>query len=163
MTTSDKKATKAARKAEEIEARKKQAKAKLLAEKEAKFWALPFGQARTAKLAGDKYFQVEMPIDSTAQTAYGKAVADPKRIATKKHRGQGQMLGYIEKEGWELVHAGFVFKESGQISRDKFLSSGQQVTTTGATWGIYLFRANDQPAETDEPWLEWAAQAQQTS
>jgi len=82
-------------------------------------------------------FQIEMAIDSTYQSGYSKAVADIK-ATTRQHGGQGEVLTFIEKEGWELVHAGFVFKESGQVSRDKFLSSGQQVTTTGSTYGIYL-------------------------
>ena len=92
------------------------------------------GPARTvrldAKIAGDTYFQIEMAIDSTFQSGYSKVVADVK-ATTRQHGGQGEALTYIQKKGWELVHAGFVFKESGQISRDKFLSSGQQVCRSG--------------------------------
>ena len=68
------------------------------------------------------------------------------------------MLGNIEREGWELIHVGFVFKETGSVSRDKFLSSGQMVNTTSETWGVYLFRATDQTPLTDQPWKIWAEQ-----
>lgn len=150
----DKKAEKAARKAQDEQQRTERAEAERLTAQEARFWASPYGQARNAKIAGHKYFQIEMAIDSTYQSGYSKAVADIK-ATTRQHGGQGEVLTFIEKEGWDLVHAGFVFKESGQVSRDKFLSSGQQVTTTGSTYGIYLFRATDAPPRSDEPWREW--------
>jgi len=139
----DKKAEKAARRAQDEQQRTQRSEAERLTAEEGKFWASPYGQARNAKIAGHEYFQIEMAIDSTYQSGYSKAVADIK-ATTRQHGGQG-----------ELVHAGFVFKESGQVSRDKFLSSGQQVTTTGSTYGIYLFRATDAPPRSDEPWREW--------
>ena len=131
------------------------AEAQRLGKLEALFWSAPYGQARSAKLAGDEYFQIEIPLDSTQHTPYGKGNI---AVTATKHSGQGRTLSDIEQEGWKLIHAGFVFKETGQISRDKFLSSGQQVNTTGETWGIYLFRATDDPARTDEVWLSWFAQ-----
>ena len=156
MTDSlDKKAAKAARQAEEAQARQVAAQANRLAELEAKFWAAPYGQARAAKMAGDRFFQIEMQLDSTDQTSYSKLVADTTG-KTRRYSGQGTVLTHIANEGWELIHAGFVFKETGQVSRDKFLSSGQQVSTWGATYGVYLFRATDQPARTDELWRNWA-------
>ncbi len=154
MTTGDKKADKEARKAAEAEARQLAAEAKKLADLEAKFWAAPYGQARSAKLARDRFFQIEIPLDSTRHTGHMGDIS----VSARKHSGQGRTLTDIEAEGWELIQAGFVFKETGQISRDKFLSSGQQVNTTGETWGVYLFRATDAPARTDEVWLTWAAQ-----
>ncbi len=157
MTTGDKKADKAARRAAAQEARQQQAEVGRLAELEAKFWAAPYGQARSAKLTGDRYFQIEMPLDSSTRAA--TTMVSTIGVVGTKHSGQGRTISDIEAEGWELVHVGFVFKETGQISRDKFLSSGQQVNTTGETWGIYLFRATDAPARTDEVWLDWAAQS----
>jgi hypothetical protein len=153
VTTEDKKAEKAARKSAEAEAHQREGEAKRLAEFEARFWEAPYGQARSAKLAGDRYFQIEIPLDWTTRSGRMS-------VTGSKHSGQGRTLTDIEAEGWELIQAGFVFKETGQISRDKFLSSGQQVNTTGETWGIYLFRATDAPARTDQVWLTWAAQNQ---
>jgi hypothetical protein len=46
-------------------------------------------------------------------------------------------------EGWELVNGSFVFVEQGQQSRDKFMSSGQNVATKGCTVGYYLFRRSE--------------------
>jgi hypothetical protein len=36
----------------------------------------------------------------------------------------------------------FVFVEQGQQSRDKFMSSGQNVAIKGSVVGYYLFRSN---------------------
>jgi hypothetical protein len=46
----------------------------------------------------------------------------------------------VAREGWELVTGSFVFREQGQQSRDKFMSSGQNVAIKGTTVGYYLFR-----------------------
>jgi hypothetical protein len=154
VTASDKKAEKEARKAAAAEAKASEAAAKRIDEQEEKFWASPYGQARSAKLAGDRYFQVEMPLDSTRHRPM--AIGDIS-VRAQRHSGQGSILTAIEREGWKLMQAGFVFKETGQISRDKFLSSGQQVNTTGETWGIYLFHATDDAARTDEVWLNWSS------
>jgi len=40
--------------------------------------------------------------------------------------------GDIEDEGWELFSAGFVFRETGQVSRDKLLASGRVNERRGA-------------------------------
>jgi hypothetical protein len=55
------------------------------------------------------------------------------------------VLGRIELAGWRLEHANWVYVETGQNSRNKFLSTGQQVVTTGQVMGIYLFRRDDEP------------------
>ena len=44
---------------------------------------------------------------------------------------------------WHLEHAWWVFMETGQNSRDKFLAFGQQTVVTGDVIGVYLFRNND--------------------
>jgi len=56
------------------------------------------------------------------------------------YRGAPDVLGQIEDLGWRLDHASWVFTETGQSSRDKFLASGQQTVVTGEVIGIYLFR-----------------------
>lgn len=50
------------------------------------------------------------------------------------------MLGQIEQVGWRLEQASWIFMETGQSSRDKFLASGQLTVVTGQVVGIYLFR-----------------------
>jgi hypothetical protein len=123
-----------------------------LADLEAKFWASPYGQARNAKTAGDRYFQVELPMIAVVRTNAG--ITDI-AVTQTQQTGQGRTPSEIEREGWELIHAGSVFKETGQTSRDKFMSSGQQVNTMGETWGAYLFRATDAAPRTDEVWVRW--------
>lgn len=117
------------------------------------FLAGPAGQARIAKEAGQRYYQIEMPVVETTRTIGSMLFGD---VTTRDRRGTGQgaLLTVIEEEGWELVQAGFVFHETGQVSRDKFLSTGQSIRTTGQTFGVYLFRATMEPARTDQPWVE---------
>jgi len=50
------------------------------------------------------------------------------------------MLDSIEAEGWLLEHAGYVYRVTRTISRDKLLSSGQQEAVEGEIVGIYIFR-----------------------
>lgn len=50
------------------------------------------------------------------------------------------LLGQIEQVGWRLEQASWVYVQTGQNSRDKFLASGQQVVVTGEVIGIFLFR-----------------------
>jgi hypothetical protein len=151
---SDRKAAKAAIRATEAAALAANAEAQRLHDNEKRFWESPYGQARAAKQAGERFFQIELQLDSSEQTGWSKAVADT-RGKTHRYSGQATILTNIEKEGWELMHAGFVFKETGQVSRDKFLSSGQQVSTWGSTFGVYLFRATNEPARTDDYWRTW--------
>jgi hypothetical protein len=150
----DKRELKAARQAAEAEAKRAQTEADRLGQLETRFWESPYGQARSAKIAGKRYFQIELQLDATRQTNYSRVVIDAAG-RTQRYGGQGTVLSNIEKEGWELIHAGFVFKEEGQVSRDKLLSSGQQVATWGATYGVYLFRTTDKRARTDEYWRNW--------
>ena len=52
-------------------------------------------------------------------------------------------LNDIVAEGWDLVTASFVFVVQGEESRDKFMSSGQNVAVKGETRGYYVFRRDD--------------------
>jgi hypothetical protein len=146
----------AAREAEKAE----RARAKRLKDAEGSFWASPVGLARSAKAAGQRWFQVDMPLVDTNRTVGSVVFGDP----IVKHRagsGQGALITAIEDEGWELFQAGFVFHETGQVSRDKLLSSGQTVQTTGRTFGVYLFRATDAVTRTDSPWVDAIVAAEQ--
>jgi hypothetical protein len=52
------------------------------------------------------------------------------------------VLNSISQEGWELVNGSFVFVQEREKSRDKFMSSGQNVAIEGTTIGYYLFKRN---------------------
>jgi hypothetical protein len=53
-----------------------------------------------------------------------------------------------------LVNGSFVFVEEGQQSRDKFMSSGQNVAIKGTTVGYYLFKRSEANRQQPlpEPW-----------
>jgi hypothetical protein len=128
---SEKKAQKQAAKDAEREAAQ--------AEKERQeFLASPVGQARTAYEAGDLFFQFAAPISETKRTVM--AVLGGSKDMTKNETTHGDVLGEIEKEGWQLEDVGYVFEQTGSVSRDKFASSGQTASVTGNIVGVYLFR-----------------------
>jgi hypothetical protein len=109
------------------------------AEKERQeFLASPVGQARTAHEAGDMFFQFAAPISETKRTAMAVlgGSADMKKSETR----HGDVLSEIEREGWQLEDVGYVFEQTGSVSRDKFASSGQTASVTGNIVGVYLFR-----------------------
>jgi hypothetical protein len=109
------------------------------AEKERQeFLASPVGQARTAYEAGDLFFQFAAPISETKRTVM--AVLGGSKDMTKSETTHGDVLGEIEKEGWQLEDVGYVFEQTGSVSRDKFASSGQTASVTGNIVGVYLFR-----------------------
>ena len=59
---------------------------------------------------------------------------------TKQTSDPVDVLNSVCREGWELITGSFVFVEEGQQSRDKFMSSGQNVAIKGSVIGYYLFK-----------------------
>lgn len=102
----------------------------------AAFAASPAGQARAAFARGDHVFQCS--IDVMSQQAV--IVAMVGSTTTKRTTDPVAVLNSVCSEGWELVSGSFVFVEEGQQSRDKFMSSGQNVAIKGTTVGYYLFK-----------------------
>lgn len=96
----------------------------------------PAGRARAAYQRGDQVFQFS--IDVMNQEAV--IVAMVGSATNQKTSDSGAILNSVCREGWELVNGSFVFVEQGQQSRDKFMSSGQNVAIKGATVGYYLFK-----------------------
>jgi hypothetical protein len=68
---------------------------------------------------------------------------------SKKQADPTAIINSVCHEGWELVNGDFVFVMHGQQSRDKFLSSGQNVAVKGTVIGYYLFKRNDANRRTD--------------
>ena len=116
------------------------------------FLATPVGQARTALEAGNDVFQASF--DVMSQEAI--IVAMVGSTTKKKANDPTAILNAICREGWELVNGSFVFVEEGQQSRDKFMSSGQNVATKGRTFGYYLFRRCETNRREPEP-APWEA------
>ena len=108
------------------------------AREEEAFLASPQGQARLAAQAEGHIFQIALPLHSTERTLAGVISGDKTVKVTEGNHAD--VLSAIESEGWRLEHAGYVFQETGSVSRDKLLSSGQTAAVTGEIWGVYVFR-----------------------
>ena len=134
--TPEEKAAKQAGKQSEREAK---ARAKL----RQAFDASPAGEARAAFESGAHVFQYEASVKSM------RAVVRPiglgsSAIGKMSQVGRGPVatLNAVCDEGWELINGSFVFVETGQQSRSKAMSSGQQVAVSGTVVGYYLFKQN---------------------
>jgi hypothetical protein len=129
-----------ARRAAAKEQKRRQAAARQEAERRDKerlaFLKSPAGQARLAFERGDHVFQCS--IDVMSQQAV--IVAMVGSTTTKKTGDPSVVLNSVCNEGWELATGSFVFVEQGHQSRDKFMSSGQNVAIKGTTVGYYLFK-----------------------
>jgi hypothetical protein len=114
------------------------------------FFATPAGQARAAYERGDMLFQCSFNVMS--QKAIIVAMVGS-RVA-QQTADPTVILNSVCHEGWDIVTGSFVFVETGQQSRDKFASSGQNVATSGETIGYYLFRRCEEHRllPVPEPW-----------
>ena len=126
--TPEEKATKAAAKAERAEERELQ-----------RFLRTPVGQARTAFERGDRVFQYEQAV-TTQQAVIVAMVGSTVRRQTSD---PSEILNAVCAQGWDLVNGSFVFVQHGQQSRDKFMTSGQNVAIKGSVVGYYLFRRDE--------------------
>ncbi len=109
---------------------------------EAAYWASPQGKAAQAFTRGDEFFQIEIPHSSI--TGFTNAAFNSATKGTIRRKlTRTDLLGQIEETGWHLLHADWVYIQTGQNSRDKFMASGQHVVVTGEVIGIYLFRRDD--------------------
>jgi hypothetical protein len=126
---------------EQTAARADQRAAREAAAAEAAFLGTPQGRARTARQNGQRFFQILLPVENVDRTWLAKLSHEMHTRTRDSGDLVGQILTSIEDEGWQLVEAGFAFRQTGQASRDKFLASGQQVAVMGDTVGVYLFRA----------------------
>lgn len=126
---------------------KRQAKESARAAKQAEeerraYLASPIGLAEVAAQRGDRFFQVEIP-HSTVTGYSSDFMFAPHWDTTNTNRNDAapDLLGRIEQHGWRLVHANWVFVQTGSSSREKVLSTGEKSTVVGRVDGIYLFRA----------------------
>lgn len=117
-------------------ARLEQKKREAEQSKAAAFAKTPAGQARAAKNAGSKIFQIALPLSKTS----ADVVAMLGAYTSTKDSQHGSVLDSIEAEGWLLEHTGYVYRVTRSVSRDKFMSSGQQEAVEGEIVGIYIFR-----------------------
>ena len=112
---------------------------KIEEKREKKFLASPQGKARTAFKSGAKLFQIDLPISETL----GVVVSMSGTYTSDVNFNNASILEGIESEGWKLENTGYVYRVLGTVSRDKFLSSGQQEAISGEIVGIYIFRRDE--------------------
>jgi hypothetical protein len=118
------------------------------------FFSTPAGQARTAYDDGDRVFQCAFDVMSQSAVV----VAMMGSTTTKKTSDPTAILNSVCREGWELLTGSFVFVHEGSQSRDKLMSSGQNVAVKGTTMGYYLFRRCEGNAEPRvNPWVQVTA------
>jgi|SRR5581483_6588663 len=155
---------KAARQAEK-EAVRAQHDAQKVAEKEAKareklrrvFSTSPAGEARIAFESGAHVFQYEANVRAmhavVRPIGFGSSAMGKETLASRFGRGPVATLNAVCDEGWELLNGSFVFVETGQVSRERALASGQQVAVSGSVVGYYLFKRNEANRKTlPDPW-----------
>ena len=133
---------------EEIAEKQRKKAEKAQREAQAAFDATPTGQARLARSRGASIFQIDLPLSRTT----GVTVALQGAYAhTSQTANYANLIQSIESEGWELEHAGYVYRITGSVSRDKTLASGQQEAVHGEIVGIYLFRVSQsaQPSPSE--------------
>jgi hypothetical protein len=117
--------------------RREQERQRAAADKErARYLATPVGQAETAFGRGDDVFQYAHSVMSQEAVIVAMVGSN----TTKKTTDPSEILNAVCRQGWELVNGSFVFVVEGEQSRDKFMSSGQNVAVKGQTVGYYLFR-----------------------
>jgi hypothetical protein len=100
--------------------------------------ATPLGRATEAFEAGSAFFEIQLDAAET-ERKFGASAYDSLSGPTER-TGHADVLGQIEAVGWHLEHMASVFVMTGQTSRDKFMSSGQDVGVYGKVINTYLFR-----------------------
>ena len=93
-------------------------------------------RAHAAKIAGSKLYQIVLPLSTTR----GGVVPMMTVFTTSETADHASILEAVEEHGWHLEHVNYVFRMTETVSRDKFLSSGQQEAVSGEVLGIYIFR-----------------------
>lgn len=104
------------------------------------FAKTPAGQARAARTAGARTFQLSLPLSQT------KGVTVPMvggTYANTKSTQHASIIDSVEAEGWKLEHAGYVYQVSGSVTSKSLLASGLQEAVHGEIVGVYIFRVND--------------------
>ena len=145
----EEKAAAQARKEEARAAAAEQQRRETIEKERQAFFATPAGQTRLAHDRGDQVFQYSF--DVMSQQAIIVSMVGSR--TAKRTSDPVAVLNSVCHEGWELVNGSFVFVEEGAQSRDKFMSSGQNVAIKGTTVGYYLFKrcdANRKPPTN--PW-----------
>ena len=105
------------------------------AEKEEAYRASPLGQARTSYERGDTLLQISMDLEDVRARVIALEGAHTERTTMDVT----ETLNVIVAEGWDFCSLSTAFVHEGEQSRDKFLSTEQQVAVRGRLVGTYVF------------------------
>jgi hypothetical protein len=105
--------------------------------------------ARRAFENGDGVIQFALPVVETRR-GWSRISGWPDDVARSQSR-HSSAIEAIEAEGWKLEHASYVFEQTGFLSRDQFMKSGQAARVTGQILGIYIFRRDEAGKANQEP------------
>ena len=137
----EKEAERLEREAEEARvaaAEAERARAEEEARQRAAWLASPVGAATAAKEAEERFLELQLPVGGhLGQASWGMASGE------RKADSSAAILGQIEKVGWRLEHASYVFMVTGQSSTERMFLTGQETAVSGVTVGVYLFRNVD--------------------
>jgi hypothetical protein len=113
----------------------------------------PAGRARSAFEQGDGFFEIELEMRATGNlNSHGLTGSDYGGWGPNRPRsGRMDALSQVEGEGWAFVQSSYVFVQTGEDSRDKFMASGQRTAIKGKIVGVYLFRRAVQPSPPAVP------------
>ncbi|MCW2981241.1 MAG: uncharacterized protein JWO14_2968 [Solirubrobacterales bacterium] len=147
----EEKAAQAAAKQLEAQQKEELKRRQAIEREKAAFFKSPAGRARVAFEEGDHVFQYAINVMNHEAIIVAMVGSSTKKRTTDPV----VVLNSVCHEGWELVNGSFVFVEEEQQSRDKFMSSGQNVATKGSVVGYYLFRrAELNRRQVGNPWEE---------
>ncbi|HET7660122.1 MAG TPA: hypothetical protein VFK66_07005 [Oryzihumus sp.] len=107
------------------------------------FLATPLGAATLAKEAGQAFLEVQMEVGAHVGEAGFGSAGGQRTMASS-----AATLEQIEKLGWRLEHASYVFMVTGETSSARVFASGEATAVSGVTVGVYLFRNTASPQDS---------------
>jgi hypothetical protein len=94
--------------------------------------------AREAFAKGDEVLHLALPLNQQS----GR-VGPGGGYTSSNRSNASDDLNRVVREGWALLTASVVFVPNSQVSRDKFLTSGQQLAFNGEVVGYYVFTRDE--------------------
>jgi hypothetical protein len=100
--------------------------------------------AQEAFARGDEVLQLAIPLDQQS----GQVGPDGGYTSSQNWEVSSE-LNQVVNQGWSLLSAAVVFVPTSQVSRDKFVTSGQQLAVSGQVVGYYVFTRDETKKRTN--------------
>jgi Protein of unknown function (DUF2510) len=95
--------------------------------------------ATAAKNRGERFFQFELELGHIdGNSRWGSS------DSTIRWTPQASVIGQIEQCGWRLEHVGYVYVNTGSLSTNRVLRTGEGTAERGKVAAIYLFRRDEE-------------------